>query len=127
MKKLLILLTLFTGIAKAEIVELKCSYQITYDGRETTYEHDFSIDTKLKRFYEYETVYVLEIRPHQYVAYPMFLFTKDELLLVEKGIFPQGNHDFIINRENLHYYGRGLSPSRASGGKCKVVKRSRII
>jgi len=123
MKKLLTLLTMIASFTHAEVINLDCHYKDnSWNSKKIVeYQQKFTIDTQLKRLYEYETAHVLEIRPHHYIAYPLYLFSNDELLLTEKGIYPNGKIDYIFNRKHLGYYAKNRAPSRIMGGQCTVV------
>jgi len=127
MKKLLILLTIFASSSHAETIDLDCTYKTNWNGQPTTGTHSFSIDTRLKMMYGGGETYILEVQPHQYVAYPRYLFSNDELLLINKGVFPDREFHYIINREDLNYYGRGVLAPSYLGGKCTVINRDNII
>ena len=124
MKKILILLTIFTSSANAEIIELDCRYTpFVINGKGMEYQHLFTIDTKSKRMYQHGGEYILKIQPHRYIAYTRYLFNNNQLLLTDKGVYPE-EWNYEINRENLSYLGRGiLGPDIQDDGKCKIIKQ----
>ena len=133
MKKLLILLALLNGFANAEIIELNCAYTTdkpTYvDGGKKWYGGRLllTIDPESQRAYAGETKYILEVQPHFYILYHELFFNQNEIILMDKGVYPK-NWFYKINRESLSWFGKDkIRPNKNHNGQCTITERKNII
>ena len=133
MKKILILFILLDGFANAENIELDCAYTtdnpMIGDGGKKWYGESLllTIAPESKRAYSDAFKYIVEVQPHFYVLYHEFLTNKNEIILMDKGVYPK-NWFYKINRENLSWLGNGkIRPHKNDNGQCVVINRKNKI
>jgi hypothetical protein len=131
MKKLLILITMFTGIANAEIINLKCS--------NSNNDMDMYLDFNQKVAHAISPlarpVYIIRIRPKIVYGYKAARFDRSELNDIHhfiyaehSGIFDSKHVDFTIDRETLTMYSKyGFAYNLKGRSQCKIIKNKNLI
>jgi hypothetical protein len=127
-KTILILITLLTGYANADIINLKCSNSKSDIG--------LMIDTheKVAWLDNFIPLYVLEVTPEYIRGYFYGGFTTDELKTITNTIltarletFYKKSEQFEINRSTLDFYSRGGIAAQLKGhGKCTIINNNKI-
>lgn len=128
MKKLLILLTIFSGYANAEIVNLKCS------NLKSSVDIYLNINKEVAWIDDFIPLYVLRMSPNLIRGYSYGQFSTDELKTITNTIltarletFYKKSAQFTIDRSTLDFYSStGIAAELKGRGKCTIINNNKI-